>query len=45
MNIKNKIERILRAAPKPAAPDDLINKLQADVSIRDIKIPRSALRR
>ena len=45
MNTKKKIEQCLRAAPKPPAPDGLLDKLQADVSARDIKVWRSALRR
>ena len=45
MNTKKKIEKCLRAAPKPPAPDGLLDKLQADVSARDIKTRRSALRR
>ncbi len=45
MNTKKKIEQCLRAAPKPPAPDGLLDKLQADVSALDIKVRRSALRR
>ncbi len=45
MNTKKKIEQCLRAAPKPPAPDGLLDKLQADVSARDIKTHRSSLRR
>jgi len=45
MNTQKKIEQCLRVAPKPQAPDGLLDKLQADVSARDIKIHRSALRR
>jgi len=45
MNTENKIEQCLRAAPKPPAPDGLLDKLQADVSAQDIKTKRSALRR
>jgi len=45
MNTEKKIEQCLRAAPKPPAPDGLLDKLQADVSARDIKIRWSALRR
>jgi len=45
MNTQKKIEQCLRAAPKPSAPDGLLDKLQADVSARDIKTHRSALRR
>ena len=45
MNVKKKIEQYLRAAPKPPAPDGLLDKLQADVSVQDIKTHRSSLRR
>ena len=45
MNMKNKIEHCLRAAPKPTIPDGLLDKLQADVSAQDIKTHRSILRR
>ena len=45
MNTEKKIEKSLRAAPKPPAPDGLLDKLQEDVSARDIKTQRSALRR
>jgi hypothetical protein len=45
MNMQKKIERYLRAAPKPPAPDGLLDKLQVDVSIPDIKTHRSSLRR
>ncbi len=45
MNTEKKIEQYLRAAPKPSAPDDLLNKLQMDVSTGDIKTQRSALRK
>ena len=45
MKTQKKIEQCLRAAPKPASPNGLLDKLQADVSAQDIKTPRSALRR
>jgi len=45
MNTQKKIERYLRAAPKPPAPDGLLDKLQADVPVQDIGTHRSALRR
>jgi len=45
MNMQKKIEQYLRAAPKPPAPDGLLGKLQADVSVQDIKTHRSSLRR
>jgi len=45
MNTEKKIEQCLRAAPKPPAPDGLLDKLQTDVSTQDIKTHRSSLRR
>ncbi len=45
MNTEKKIEQCLMAAPKPTAPDGLLDKLQADVSAQDIKTHRSSLRR
>ncbi len=45
MNTQNKIDRCLKAAPKPPAPDGLLNKLEADLSAGDIKKGRTALRR
>ena len=45
MNTKKKIEQRLRAAPKPPAPDGLLDKLRADVPAQDIKTQRSPLRR
>ncbi len=45
MNTQNKINKYLRAAPKPPAPDGFLDRLQADVSARDIKTRRSTLRR
>ena len=45
MNTKKKIEQSLRGAPKPAAPDGLLDKLQADVSAQDVKTRRSGLHR
>jgi len=45
MNTQNKIEQCLRAAPKPSAPDSLLDKLQSDLSVQDIKTHRSILRR
>ncbi len=45
MNTRQEIEQRLRAAPRPSAPDGLLNKLQADVSAQDIKTHRSSLRR
>ena len=45
MKTQKKIEQCLRAAPKPSAPDGLLDKLQADVPAQDIKTHRSSLRR
>ncbi len=45
MNTKKKIEQYLKPAPKPPAPEGLLDKLQADVSAQDIKTHRSSLRR
>jgi len=45
MNTQKKIEQCLRAAPKPQVPDGLLEKLQMDLSARDIKTHRSLLRR
>ena len=45
MNTQKKIEKCLKSAPKPATPDGLLDKLQADVSAQDIKTRRSGLRR
>jgi len=45
MNSQKKIEQCLRAAPKPAAPDSLLDNLQADVSDQNIKTKHSSLRR
>ncbi len=45
MNKKKQIEQHLRDAPKPPAPDGLLNKLKADLYAGDINKRRSALRR
>ncbi len=45
MNTDERIEKCLRAAPKPSAPDGLMDRLQADVSVPDTDAQRSALRR
>jgi hypothetical protein len=45
MNTKNRIEQFLRAVPKPPAPDGLLDKLQADISVPNMNVPRSALRK
>jgi len=45
MNAEKRIGQCLRSAPKPSAPDGLMNRLQADVSALDINAQRSALQR
>ena len=45
MNTNKKIDKCLKAAPRPPIPDGLLDKLQADVSAQDIKTHRSSLRR
>ncbi len=45
MSIDKKIEQCLRTAPKPPTPDGLLDKLQKDIALGDIKTRRSALRR
>lgn len=45
MDTKKKIEQNLRAAPKPAPPDGLLNRLKKDVSVEGIEMQHPALRR
>ena len=45
MKTQKKIKQCLKAAPKPPAPEGLLDKLQAAVPIRYIKTHRSSLRR
>jgi hypothetical protein len=45
MNTEKKIEQCLRAAPKPSAPDGLLEKLQADVPAGDFKTRNTAIGR
>ena len=45
MNTENKIKKILSAALEPQAPDDLINKLQSDLSSQTIQIKQPLLYR
>jgi Tol biopolymer transport system component len=45
MNTREKIEQLLRAAPKPPVPAGLINKLREDVHLESVETPGSALRR
>lgn len=45
MNTKNKIEQCLSAAPKPPAPDGLLDKLQNDVALGEVGTKSSNLRR
>jgi hypothetical protein len=45
MNTQKKIEQCLRAAPKPAAPYGLLNRLQQDVAAGEIKKRVTVIRR
>ena len=45
MNTEKKIEKCLKSAPKPATPDGLLDKLQADVSAQDVKRRTTVIRR
>jgi len=45
MNTQKKIEQCLRIAPKPAAPDGLLNRLQEDVAAGEIKKRVTVIRR
>jgi hypothetical protein len=45
MNTKKKIKRYLRAAPKPPAPDDLLDRLKNDVATKETKIHSFNLRK
>ncbi len=45
MNREEKIEPYLRAAPKPPAPESLLNKLRNDIVLRAAETRPSALRR
>jgi len=45
MNTQAKIEQFLRTAPKPPAPNSLVDKLRRDVILREIKTRQPALRR
>ena len=45
MNMEEKIEQCLRAAPKPPVPDGLLDKLQADVPAGDVKTRSTAIHR
>jgi len=45
MNTKKKIERYLRAAPKPSAPEGLLDRLRNDVAVTDAAAHQSLLRR
>lgn len=45
MNTQAKIEQFLRAAPKPLAPDSLVDKLRRDVILREVETRESALRK
>ncbi len=45
MNAEERIKQCLETAPKPSAPDELLNKLQRDVTFGQAKARRTALRR
>jgi hypothetical protein len=45
MNTQKRLERYLRAAPKPPAPDGLLNRLKKDITPDEVKTRHSALRR
>ena len=45
MNTEERIEQCLRAAPKPPAPNDLMNKLRKDIILKEVEARGSALRR
>jgi Tol biopolymer transport system component len=45
MNTEKKMEQCLWAAPKPPAPDGLLDKLQADVPAGDVKTRSTAMHR
>lgn len=45
MNMEEKIEQCLMAAPKPLAPDSLVSKLRKDIILREVETRESALRR
>jgi len=45
MNTQKKIEQFLKAAPKPATPDGLLNRLQEDVAAGEIKKHDTVIRR
>lgn len=45
MNAKKRIENCLRAAPKPPIPDGLLDRLQNDAALGEVRTKRSVLRR
>jgi hypothetical protein len=45
MNTEDKIEKCLKSAPKPEAPDGLLNRLQQDVAAGEIKKRVTVIRR
>ena len=45
MNTQKRIERCLRVAPKPPAPEGLLNRLQGDVATGEIKKRVTVIRR
>lgn len=44
MNVEKKIEKCLKDAPKPTVPDGLLLKLQRDLSVEEVKTPRTVIR-
>ena len=45
MNVQQKIEKCLRAAPNPTAPDGLLDRLRADVAVRQANTHVGIVRR
>ena len=45
MNMEEKIEQCLMAAPKPHVPDSLVDRLRKDIILKEIQARESALRR
>jgi len=45
MNMQGKIKNCLRAAPKPPVPDGLLDRLQADVAVRQADTHVGVVRR
>lgn len=45
MNTKKKIEQYLHIAPKPSAPENLLNRLKENVAVTEVKTRSSAIRK